>query len=171
VETESDDDDEIKYRQLNIFEDKKIDRVTYETDSVGRDIITSGRPLDFIDSMIFPFNQDFSFSDVFLASFRYYITTTRVLDAFIEWYNVDIDEGASTEEELFLKKSRRSIQYRVIRILTMWIKGYWQDFVADAELYCELMKFVAHASTISFGDAEKLIQAIREQVYTTNYKF
>lgn len=161
---DSDDDDDIKYRLLNIFEDKRIERVVYSWNESGHDIVQNGRPLDLIDAMIFPLVQDYEFPKVFLSSFRMYIPARRVVEALIEWYNVDIDDSANTVEEQFLKKNKRSIQCRVIRILVLWINSYWQDFVGDNSLYCELMRFVIDAAAVSFGDAEKLSQSIREQV-------
>ena len=46
----------------------------------------------------------------------------------------------------------------------MWIRSFWQDFANSEELYNDLKIFADSISVISFGDNQKLVQAIREQV-------
>ncbi|KAI9091129.1 hypothetical protein DFS34DRAFT_635930 [Phlyctochytrium arcticum] len=75
-------------------------------------------------------------------------------------------------DDQFLKKHRKHIQSRAIRVLLMWVKNHWHDFQGDRELYITLMAFLEHVSGLSFGDGQKLSQAIREQRlswYTLQY--
>jgi hypothetical protein len=121
-------------------------------------------PLDLLDSLIFPLQQDMIYSKTFLATYRLYLPAQRVLDTLIEWYNVDLYEDCTLAEELFLKRNRKQIQSRAVKVLVIWINNHWQDFASDAEIFQELMEFVDGLSENSFGDNQKLSQAIREQV-------
>ncbi|KAJ3087691.1 hypothetical protein HK102_010489 [Quaeritorhiza haematococci] len=135
--------DIIKYRILNVFKDTKLDTVQYDaTNAAGVEFITSGKPLDLLDALIFPLNQDQSYAEVFLATYRFFMPSSKVLDGLIEWYNVDVDEDCTPTEEQFLKRNRKYIQARAAKILLMWIKNHWQDFHDDKPLLAELMGFV-----------------------------
>ena len=126
--------------------------------------IVAGTPLDLLDSLIFPLSQDYSFAEVFLATYRFFITPQRLLDTLIEWYNVDLYEDCLQSEELFLKRNRKLIKTRSAKILWLWIKNYWQDFANCSAILIDLLLFVDGLAETSFGDNQKLSQAIREQV-------
>ncbi|KNC96229.1 uncharacterized protein SPPG_08382 [Spizellomyces punctatus DAOM BR117] len=197
------DDVACKYRPLDIFHEGRLATVQYSHSANGPTlgIITSGKPDDLMDALIFPLDQDMSYAEVFLATYRFFMTGKPLLDNLIEWYNVDLDQDlltssapvASTSQETtdsvedptatanpafhhhheqFLKKHRKHIQSRAIRVLLMWIKNHWHDFQEDGMLYLTLMAFLDHVSSVSFGDGQKMTQAIREQRlswYTTQY--
>jgi hypothetical protein len=107
---------------------------------------------------------DSVFSEVFLATFRFFMPAEKVLDSLIEWYDVDLYEDCSAAEEHFLRRHRKAIQGRVMKVIIMWIKNYWQDFANSKLLEATLNEFVSRMSEISFGDNQRLTQAIREQV-------
>ncbi|KAJ3022155.1 hypothetical protein HKX48_006891 [Thoreauomyces humboldtii] len=189
------DDIAYKYRPLDVFHDGKLKGVTYSRSAHGPvlDIIIEGKKDDLLDALIFPLEQDMSYAEVFLATFRFYMLPDLLMDNLIEWYNVDIDPEATapvsvSEEEVspsaagqtespaelaiahhrpqhetFLKKHRKHIQSRVVRVLMMWVKNHWHDFQEDGKLFRTLQAFVEHISSIGFGDGQKLSQAIREQ--------
>ncbi|TPX65868.1 hypothetical protein SpCBS45565_g04905 [Spizellomyces sp. 'palustris'] len=197
------DDVACKYRPLDIFQEGRLATLQYSDSTNGPTlgIITSGKPEDLMDALIFPLDQDMSYAEVFLATYRFFMTGKPLLDNLIEWYNVDLDQDllsssapvASTSQdttdsvetptatanpafhhqhEQFLKKHRKHIQSRAIRVLLMWIKDHWHDFQEDGVLYLTLMAFLDHVSSVSFGDGQKMTQAIREQRlswYTTQY--
>ncbi|KAJ3148950.1 Son of sevenless 2 [Geranomyces michiganensis] len=187
------DDIASKYRPLDIFHDGKLKNVTYSHSAHGPvlDIIVAGKCDDLLDALVFPLEQDMSYAEVFLATYRFYMPSSLLMDSLIEWYNVDIDpeavanlspssdsgqsQSASHErphQEAFLKKHRKHIQSRVVRVLMMWIKNHWHDFQEDGTLFRTLQALVDHISSIGFGDGQKLSQAVREQRlswYTTQY--
>ncbi|KAJ3226853.1 hypothetical protein HK099_003965 [Clydaea vesicula] len=165
--------DEIKYRILNIFSDGRITELEYKHDIEEQcDFVKAGKPLDLLDALIFPLDQDATFAEAFLATYRFFIPSEKVLDSLLEWYNVDLYEDCLSSEELFLKRNRKLIQKRSIKVILMWIKNYWLDFVLSKKLFQDLNFFVESLSLTSFGDNQKLSQAIREQRlswYTTLY--
>ncbi|KAJ3173018.1 hypothetical protein HDU88_004477 [Geranomyces variabilis] len=184
------DDIAYKYRPLDIFHDGKLKNVTYTHSAHGPvlDIIVAAKGDDLLDALIFPLEQDMSYAEVFLATYRFYMPSSLLMDSLIEWYNVDIDpeiaaspsgghvpgQGPSERphQEAFLKKHRKHIQSRVVRVLMMWIKNHWHDFQEDGALFRTLQALVDHISSIGFGDGQKLSQAVREQRlswYTTQY--
>ncbi|KAJ3179406.1 hypothetical protein HDU87_003016 [Geranomyces variabilis] len=184
------DDIAYKYRPLDIFYDGKLKNVTYTQSAHGPvlDIVVAGKGDDLLDALIFPLEQDMSYAEVFLATYRFYMRSSLLMDSLIEWYNVDIDpeiaasppggsvsgQGPSErpQQEAFLKKHRKHIQSRVVRVLMMWIKNHWHDFQEDGTLFRTLQALVDHISSIGFGDGQKLSQAVREQRlswYTTQY--
>ncbi|KAI8922126.1 hypothetical protein DFJ77DRAFT_12701 [Powellomyces hirtus] len=87
------DDIAYKYRPLDIFHDGKLKGVSYSQAVHGPvlDIIVDGRRDDLLDALIFPLEQDMSYAEVFLATFRFYMPSDLLMDSLIEWYNVDID--------------------------------------------------------------------------------
>ncbi len=164
-DSENDDSDveeeeEVKYRVLNIFTDGMLDYVTYS--SAPDQLILSAHCMDLVDALIFPLNQEMRNTLVFLAAFRHFMTPNKLLDALIEWYNVENDESCSLDEEQFLKRNKRAIQSRVVRVLTAWVRHHWTDFV-NKKIFKQLMSFVNEVSSNSFGDSQKLTQEIREQ--------
>ncbi|KAI9353267.1 ras guanine nucleotide exchange factor domain-containing protein [Zopfochytrium polystomum] len=97
---------------------------------------------------------------------------SEVLTSLIEWYNVEADEDATPQQEAFLKRHRRLFRVRSIRCILLWIKHHWYDFHNDPQLLEELVNFVADVSETSFGDGQKMTQAIRESRlswYMTQY--
>lgn len=125
-----------------------------------------GTAKNLIDGMIFPLNQDMTFSEVFLASFRFFMPAQTVLNSLIGWYNVDADDAKKPGSEAFVKKFRKAIRSRSIKIMIAWIRNHWLDFQEQPKLYADLQDFVEFVSNISFGTNQKLIQAIREQRLT-----
>ena len=105
-----------------------------------------------------------TYAEVFLGAYRFFLPPITVLNWLIEWYNVDVDDDCLPSHETFLRKNRKYIRSRSIKVLLLWVKNYWNDFHMSPELVTELTAFVEHVSQISFGDGQKLTQAIREQV-------
>ncbi|KAI9008184.1 ras guanine nucleotide exchange factor domain-containing protein [Gaertneriomyces semiglobifer] len=186
------------YRPLNIFVDEKLEGLRYsnDTNEAGVEIVTAGKPEHLMDALIFPLNQDMTFAKVFLASYRFFMPAVVVLNTLIEWYNVDLDveafsppgtltggdesqdaetpSGSSecAKQDQFFKKHHRQIQSRAIGVLILWVKNHWNDFQCDRKMFGLLMAFMEHVSQISFGDGQKLTQAVREQRllwFTTRY--
>ena len=161
-----DDDEEINFRILNIFKDAPLDNVFYELNEDGApsSFVLQGKPFDLVDALIFPLTQDKQYAETFLYSYRFFMPGVKVLDALVQWYFVDVSEDCEPDEEAFLRKNRRAIQSRVAKVLLLWIKNIWQDFQDDPSLFCGLLKFIDQISDLSFGDSQKLTQAVREQV-------
>ncbi|KAI9202697.1 ras guanine nucleotide exchange factor domain-containing protein [Polychytrium aggregatum] len=153
---------EIRYRVLDIFQDGKLDKIKYE-EMDGLLYVSSGTAYALLDALIFPLSQDMGYSEVFLASYRFFMSPRTLLNSLVEWYNVDLDEDASSSQHQFLKKNRRQIQGRVAKILLHWIKKFWHDFTTSKILLRELTILVDQISQTSFGDGQKITQAIREQ--------
>ncbi|KAJ3299248.1 hypothetical protein HK104_009551 [Borealophlyctis nickersoniae] len=162
-----------RYRVLDIFKDGKIEALQYNTtNAAGVEIITAGTPDKLLDALIFPLGQDMSYAEVFLATYRFFLPAKTVLNWLIEWYNVDVDDDCLPSQETFLRKNRKHIQSRAIKVLLLWVKNHWHDFHTAPDLVAELSSFVEHVAQVSFGDGQKMTQAIREQRlswYTTQY--
>ncbi|KAJ3096201.1 hypothetical protein HDU97_006161 [Phlyctochytrium planicorne] len=170
--TRSNPSEEIKYRILENFKDGKLETLTYERKNNATEFIALGPPEALIDALIFPLNQDNSYAEVFMATYRFFLPPMDVLTSLIEWYNVEVDEQATPQQEAYLKRNRKYFRARSIRSLLIWIKNHWHDFHCDRMLLDELMAFVAEVSEVSFGDSQKMTQAIREQRlawYMTQY--
>ncbi|KAH6570257.1 hypothetical protein BASA60_007861 [Batrachochytrium salamandrivorans] len=131
--------EDMAVRLLDIIPDGRIPGLVYdEAISDGDlDIVILGTCKDLMDGLIFPLDQDMSFAEVFLASYRFFMPAQELLDSLIGWYNADAEEMRLTGSEAFLRKNRKHIQTRAVRVLLTWI--------------------------LSFGNNQKLTQAIREQ--------
>ncbi|KAJ1558656.1 hypothetical protein HK096_008091, partial [Nowakowskiella sp. JEL0078] len=155
----------IHYRVLDIFKDGCLESLTYVPSGGDNssEIISAGTPQALLDALIFPLGQNMAYSEIFLATYRFFLTAENLLTSLIEWYNVDADEECTSAQDLFLRKHRKYIQSRATKVLLMWVKNHWQDFVDDRKLMDGLSKFLTQISQTSFGDSQKLTQAVREQ--------
>ncbi|KAJ3006722.1 hypothetical protein HKX48_009500 [Thoreauomyces humboldtii] len=175
------DDIAYQHRPLDVFHDGKLKGVAYSRSAHGPvlDIIIGGKKDDLLSALIFPLEQDMSYAEVFLATFRFYMLPDLLMDNLIEWYNVDIDPEAPvsaslSEEEVSPSASAQTDEpaSRVVRVLMMWVKNHWHDFQEDGKLFRILQAFIEHISLIGFGNGQKLSQAIPERQlswYTTQY--
>ncbi|KAJ3210842.1 hypothetical protein HDU82_007273 [Entophlyctis luteolus] len=165
--------DEIKYRILENFDDGRLATVTYATGPSGAEYINSGDLESLVDALIFPLNQDNSYTEVFLATYRYLMPANELLTSLIEWYNVELDpETATPVQESYFKQRKKQFRGRAAKVLLTWIKNHWHDFHMDKELLDELSEFVGDLAEVSFGDSQRMTQAIREQRlswYMTQY--
>lgn len=116
-----------------------------------------------MDALIFPLNQDMSFPEVFLATYRFFVGSQTLLGCLIGWYNADADNTKKPGSEEFLGKHKDAIQARTIRVMISWIRNHWIDFNNNSGLESELDVFVDYVSNFSFGASQKLIQAIGDQ--------
>ncbi|KAJ1336673.1 hypothetical protein BSLG_006992 [Batrachochytrium salamandrivorans] len=157
--------EDMAVRLLDIIPDGRIPGLVYdEAISDGDlDIVILGTCKDLMDGLIFPLDQDMSFAEVFLASYRFFMPAQELLDSLIGWYNADAEEMRLTGSEAFLRKNRKHIQTRAVRVLLTWIRNHWHDFHNDQHLFAELDFFVNYLGKVSFGNNQKLTQAIREQ--------
>jgi RasGEF N-terminal motif len=106
---------------------------------------------------------DMSYSEVFLATYRYFIPPQKLLNCLIGWYNCEADDESIPGSEQFLKRSKKSIQARSVRVLVAWVRNHWIDFHENPKLLSDLSVFADYVSKISFGTYQKVIQAMREQ--------
>ncbi|KAJ1536014.1 hypothetical protein HK096_001112, partial [Nowakowskiella sp. JEL0078] len=161
----------INYRVLDIFKaklDGRLEALTYAPSGGenSSEIISAGTPQALLDALIFPLGQNMAYSEIFLATYRFFLTAENLLTSLIEWYNVDVDDDCTSAQDLFLRKHRKYIQSRTTKVLLLWVKNHWQDFVDDKKLMDGLSKFLTQISQTSFGDSQKLTQAVREQRLT-----
>ncbi|KAI9348651.1 ras guanine nucleotide exchange factor domain-containing protein [Obelidium mucronatum] len=165
--------DEIKYRILENFDEGRLDTVTYATRATGSEFISSGDIESLVDALIFPLNQDNSYTEVFLASYRFFMPASELLTSLIEWYNVELDPATATpQQEQYFKLKKRQFRGRAAKVLLTWIKNHWHDFHVDKDLLDELSEFVGDLGEVCFGDGQRMTQAIREQRlswYMTQY--
>ncbi|KAJ3031348.1 UNVERIFIED_CONTAM: hypothetical protein HDU68_004765, partial [Siphonaria sp. JEL0065] len=165
--------DEIKYRILENFDEGRLTTVTYAIRETGSEFISSGDIESLVDALIFPLNQDNSYTEVFLASYRFFMPASELLTSLIEWYNVELDPSTATPaQEVYFKQRRRLFRGRAAKVLLTWIKNHWHDFHVDRELLDELNEFVGDLGEVCFGDGQRMTQAIREQRlswYMTQY--
>ncbi|KAJ3126402.1 Exosome component 5 [Physocladia obscura] len=172
----------------------RLETVTYSTRSTGQEYISSGDIESLVDALIFPLNQgekyrfmfvqpdgtkmklfaDNSYTEVFLASYRFFMPASELLTSLIEWYNVELDPATATpSQEQYFKHRKRQFRGRAAKVLLTWIKNHWHDFHADSQILDELSEFVGDlGGDISFGDGQRMTQAIREQRlswYMTQY--
>ncbi|KAJ3066352.1 hypothetical protein HDU98_010359 [Podochytrium sp. JEL0797] len=166
--------DEIKYRILETFDEGRLDSVVYAARDTGSEFISQGDAESLVDALIFPLNQDNSYTEVFLASYRFFLPSSTLLTSLIEWYNVELDPATATptQQTYFKHRGRRLLRQRAAKVLLTWIKNHWHDFHAEKELLDELCEFVRDLGEVSFGDGQRMTQAIREQRlswYMTQY--
>ncbi|TPX73054.1 hypothetical protein CcCBS67573_g05681 [Chytriomyces confervae] len=166
--------DEIKYRILENFDEGRLTTVTYAKRSNGTENISAGDSESLVDALIFPLNQDNSYTEVFLACYRFFLPASELLTSLIEWYNVELDSTTATpqQESYFKQRGRKLFRGRAAKVLLTWIKNHWHDFHVDKDLLDELNEFVGDLGEMSFGDSQRMTQAIREQRlswYMTQY--
>lgn len=153
-----------RFRILDIFQANESIFGIEWTEINGLKTVAHGRPSKLLDSLIFPLDQDFQFAHVFLASYRFFLTSRQVFDSMVEWFNVDLYDDCTEAEEEFLKQHEKQIRSRALRNLLIWIKNYWQDFVGDRDLCSELESFLNGLGPMYFAYKQRFQQAIREQV-------
>ena len=152
-------------RLVDIMPDYGIEGAVYEVqDDNDLDIVAQGNRKDLLDALIFPWDQDMSYAEVFLASYRFFMSPRDVLDCLVGWYNADAEDDVYQGSEAFLRKNRKHIQNRTIKVLLAWIRNHWHDFHDNPEMNQELNFFVDYLVKVSFSNNQKLTQAIREQV-------
>nr|KAJ3423248.1 hypothetical protein HK105_007584 [Polyrhizophydium stewartii] len=158
-------DIDMAVRLVDIVSEARIAGLMYEEDlKIGDlDMVMLGSPKDLMDGLIFPLDQDMSFAEVFVATYRFFMPAQDLLDCLVGWYNADAEDTRFPGSEAFLRKNRKQIQNRAVRVLLMWIRNHWHDFHNDPRLYAELNFFVDYLGKVSFGNNQKLTQAIREQ--------
>ncbi|KAL5033167.1 hypothetical protein BDV3_000181 [Batrachochytrium dendrobatidis] len=157
--------EDMAVRMIDIVPDGRIPGLEYD-DAIAEgdlDIVVLGTVKDLMDGLIFPLDQDMSFSEIFLASYRFFMPPQELLESLIGWYNADASETRLAGSEAFLRKNRKYIQIRAVRVLLTWIRNHWHDFHNNQCLYAELNFFVDYLAKVSFGNNQKLTQAIREQ--------
>eukprot|EP00842_Homolaphlyctis_polyrhiza_P000991 jgi/Hompol1/1893/HPOL_005774-RA len=160
--------DDMAVRLVDVMPDGPVSGLVYDENTTDGDldIVISGSRKDLLDGLIFPLYQDMSYAEVFLATYRYFMPASHVLDCLIGWYNADAEEQTHPGSEAFLRKNRKQIQTRAIRVLLAWIRNHWHDFHNDPKLNAEINFFVDYLAKVSFGNNQKLAQAIREQRLT-----
>ncbi|RKO89513.1 hypothetical protein BDK51DRAFT_37015, partial [Blyttiomyces helicus] len=158
--------------------------------AAGEEIITAGVPDQLMDALIFPLGQstspfstleraqppsphfhlhpppstDMTYATTLLATYRFFLPAPLLLSYLIEWYNVDTDPTTTTpSQEQWFRRHRKHIASRAVRVLLLWVRNHWHDFEASQELSGELKEFMDHLGSMSFGDSQKMTQAVREQ--------
>lgn len=106
---------------------------------------------------------DLSYPEVFLASYRFFVSPLEVFHCLTRWYNVT-DEGSTfPDAESEIRFFKRSVQQRCLRIILLWIRNHWQDFLDNQSLWSLLRSFTKELSSDSFLDYQKIMHAIREE--------
>lgn len=143
-----------------IFIDGPIADLVYADDAKTN--IKYGTSKALLDALIFPLSDQDTYTLEFLYGYRFFMGSIELLDGLMSWYNVDVQDGQKSHID-FLKANRRNIQKKVMNVLNTWIKNYWNDFLADRQLYQNLHFFLHCLSQVSYVDYQKLSQGIREQ--------
>ncbi|KAJ3326300.1 hypothetical protein HDV06_000176 [Boothiomyces sp. JEL0866] len=160
-------------KTLNQNPEKVIDGVVYDDSTfAGMAMITSGDVKSLLDSLLFPIDQDMSFAEVFLANYRFFVSSMDVFECLIGWYNSDLEPGQKPASDANYRKLKKNVQQRSLRILLVWIRNHWNDFHVNPKLYGALNDFINVLATESFGNNQKLVHAVREQRlswYTSQY--
>jgi hypothetical protein len=146
------------------IQEKKMN-VTIDETTPGLKMVTSGTPLELIESLLFPLDQDMSYTHVFLATYKSFITPSDLFHILTKWYHIP------EPQDQFQKRTRKQIQHRVIRVFLTWIHHHYLDFHGSSLL--ESMNVFADSLVHdSFSHHQKLVHAIREQRlswYTLQY--
>ena len=111
-----------------------------------------------------------SFPEVFLATYRYFLSSHTLFRYLRGWYEAedDLEPGKkparpNEKEDGTRAKLRKQVQARAIKILNAWITNHWYDFKNNASLFDNLSNFVEDLEKSSFTSNQKLGQAIKEQ--------
>ena len=80
-----------------------------------------------------------------------------------EWYNVSADGSIIPNAQEIVHENRKAIQVRSLRIILLWIRNHWQDFLDNHGLWSQLRNFSKYLSNESFPDFQKIMHAIREE--------
>ncbi|KAJ3262063.1 hypothetical protein HK103_003919 [Boothiomyces macroporosus] len=160
-------------KTLNQSPEKVIPGVVYDDSTFsGMAMITSGDVRSLLDSLLFPIDQDMSFAEIFLANYRFFVSSMEVFECLIGWYNSDLEPGQKPASDANYRKLKKNVQQRSLRILLVWIRNHWNDFHVNPKLYSALNDFINTLATESFGNNQKLVHAVREQRlswYTSQY--
>lgn len=161
-------------RKLDIFKDERIADVEYQmVDEDSREEIpASGALQQLLDSLIFPTAQSDVYSEILLATYRFFTSAAVLLDNLRSWFNVELPANATKAQKDFFLVIKRPIQSRVTRVLLLWIKNHWHNFHISKELLNDLQAFVKSMEETAYSDASKILAAIREsrlQWYSTQY--
>lgn len=106
-----------------------------------------------------------SYSQVFLSTYRYFLTSHELFASLVAWYKVD-DDIPQLKSDTTIRKTKKLIQARSLKILINWISNHWHDFNGSKRLMAELDGFVEYLAKASFTNNQKLLHAIREQVFS-----
>jgi hypothetical protein len=102
-----------------------------------------------------------TFTQVFLATYRSFLTPFDVLNSLSSTYLVGTGQDFSKEpEKVILQKQ---IRKKTLSVLLTWINNHWIDFHTYTLLFNQLTLFSDDILKISFGHYQKLVHAIREQ--------
>jgi hypothetical protein len=151
------------------LQEKVIPVMIDDTSTPGLSMIASGKPVELLESLIFPLDQDISYTQVFLATYRFFISPYELFNTLKHWYEVEKDTIIADVNQRKLKKG---IQDRCIRVFIVWINHHWIDFHTHNVLFEQLTTFTDELARDSFSNNQKLVHAIREQRlswYTLQY--
>lgn len=117
-----------------------------------------------------------SFPEVFLATYRYFLSPHLLFKYLRGWYEADDESDMgkkparpNEKEDGARMKQKKQIQARAIKIMNVWINNHWYDFRNNASLFDNLTNFVDDLEKSSFNFNQRLGQAIREQVTLINF--
>jgi hypothetical protein len=122
------------------------------------EIVAIGTCNQLLDALIFPLDQDSTYQEVFLASYRFFTTATEVCHALYGWLNVQIDPKKSS-----IHDKTHSIQLKAIKVMLCWMKNYWLDFHQDPNLFAQLSNFMKKVEEVSFNSFQQMKYWVREQ--------
>jgi hypothetical protein len=86
-----------------------------------------------------------------------------VFNSLTEWYNLSVEGSILPNAKAIFEENEKLIKIRSLRIILLWIRNHWQDFLDHNELWCLLRNFSKFLSKESFSDFQKVMHAIREE--------
>jgi hypothetical protein len=110
-----------------------------------------------------------SYPEVFLATYRYFLYASELLNALKAWFYAE-EEAPAESPNPNLKVTQgvspniRRIRSRVVKVLLAWINNHWNDFQNEKTLFDDVNSFADDLASYSFIYNQKLVHAIREQV-------
>ena len=117
---------------------------------------------ELVDALLWPLNQESTYSDMFFATFKLFMTPREVLTGLLQSFTLVLPENYTSKERAFYQKYRRPIQIRVIKVLLKWMYSYWEDFCESPSLMKDLQQLAEYfASADEKGEAPFYTDALK----------
>lgn len=123
-----------RYEVSQATEQKLVERLTDEQEPGTRGYYSSFLQLTVA--------ADMYFRDVFLLTYRSYMTADDFFDLLVARFNAEPPADAKDEDLIYYNESIETVRRNVFEVLNAWMTKYWHDFVFNEELPQALSRFL-----------------------------